>query len=71
MLLNYCACLFPCRLTTPPPAPALCAVEGCRNPKKYSDSATKLPLCSLQCYRTLRRSNEALSTPNNAGAGVA
>lgn len=33
----------------------LCTVEGCGCPQRYSDSATQLPLCSLQCYRTLHQ----------------
>ena len=37
-----------------PPTPTLCAIEGCGQIKKYSDSFTKLPLCSLQCYQQLR-----------------
>ncbi|XP_015111447.1 INO80 complex subunit B [Diachasma alloeum] len=33
------------------PEVALCAVEQCRNPKKYSCSKTGIPLCSLECYK--------------------
>ncbi|XP_075704691.1 INO80 complex subunit B [Rhinoderma darwinii] len=32
------------------PAPKLCHVPGCANPKKYSCSKTHVPLCSLKCY---------------------
>ncbi|CAG7668624.1 unnamed protein product [Allacma fusca] len=28
-----------------------CGVEGCTNPKKYCCSKTKVPLCSLKCYK--------------------
>ncbi|KAM9378095.1 INO80 complex subunit B [Phaethornis superciliosus] len=34
-----------------PPAPLLCGVPGCPNPKRYSCSRTGRPLCSLACYR--------------------
>ncbi|XP_064392894.1 INO80 complex subunit B-like [Halichondria panicea] len=37
-----------------PPPLTLCSVEGCNQVKKYSDSCTSLPLCSLQCYQKLR-----------------
>lgn len=30
-----------------------CAREGCTNRKKYSCSKTKLPLCSLDCYKAV------------------
>ncbi|KAM8939638.1 INO80 complex subunit B [Pelodytes ibericus] len=33
------------------PAPTLCSVPGCGNPKKYSCSKTRAPLCSLECYQ--------------------
>ncbi|CAH2299083.1 INO80 complex subunit B [Pelobates cultripes] len=33
------------------PAPTLCRVPGCGNPKKYCCSRTLAPLCSLECYR--------------------
>ncbi|KAL7737625.1 hypothetical protein ACLKA6_007733 [Drosophila palustris] len=35
---------------TPPPI-QLCGVAGCGNRKAYSCSKTKIPLCSLACYR--------------------
>ncbi len=34
-----------------PPPVILCAVEGCKNKKKYSCSKTGRPLCSLECYK--------------------
>ena len=37
-----------------PPLPQLCAAEGCSNIKRYADSVTNLPLCSLECYKKLR-----------------
>ncbi|CAI9611307.1 unnamed protein product [Staurois parvus] len=33
------------------PAPQLCGVPGCTNLKRYSCSKTRVPLCSLECYR--------------------
>ncbi|XP_044741795.1 INO80 complex subunit B [Chrysoperla carnea] len=33
------------------PERILCGVAGCKNPKKYACSITKVPLCSLQCYK--------------------
>jgi INO80 complex subunit B len=33
----------------------LCAVEGCSCPRRYRDSTTLLPLCSLECYKTLHQ----------------
>ena len=38
-------------------APVTCAADGCTNPKKYSDPHTKLPLCSLECYKKCRSPN--------------
>ncbi|XP_017132819.1 INO80 complex subunit B isoform X1 [Drosophila elegans] len=34
-----------------PPRSQLCSVSGCGNRKAYNCSTTKLPLCSLTCYR--------------------
>ena len=36
-----------------PPKPVVCSVDGCVNVKKYACSRTKLPVCSLQCYKLL------------------
>ncbi|KAH8314299.1 hypothetical protein KR074_012432 [Drosophila pseudoananassae] len=33
------------------PPPKLCFVADCGNPKAYTCSKTKVPLCSLVCYR--------------------
>ncbi|XP_060812134.1 INO80 complex subunit B isoform X2 [Bombus pascuorum] len=35
-----------------PPIRALCGVNQCKRPKKYSCSKTGVPLCSLECYKT-------------------
>ncbi|XVF05941.1 hypothetical protein REPUB_Repub06bG0005300 [Reevesia pubescens] len=36
-----------------PPPREKCAVPSCTNPYKYRDSKSKLPLCSLQCYKAI------------------
>ncbi|XP_049923216.1 INO80 complex subunit B [Epinephelus moara] len=35
----------------PPAAQVSCGVSGCTNLKKYSCSKTRVPLCSLECYK--------------------
>ncbi|KAM4604504.1 INO80 complex subunit B [Discoglossus pictus] len=40
------------------PAPTICSIVGCVNPKKYSCSRTHVPLCSLECYRKNLQSTE-------------
>uniref|UniRef100_A0A0D9W0L3 INO80 complex subunit B-like conserved region domain-containing protein n=1 Tax=Leersia perrieri TaxID=77586 RepID=A0A0D9W0L3_9ORYZ len=37
-----------------PPPREKCAGPSCTNPYKYRDSKTKLPLCSLQCYKAVQ-----------------
>ncbi|KAL6893841.1 hypothetical protein ACP4OV_007939 [Aristida adscensionis] len=37
-----------------PPPREKCAGPGCTNPYKYRDSKTKLPLCSLKCYKVVQ-----------------
>jgi len=34
-----------------PARPVLCAVAGCTNVKRYNCARTRVPLCSLACYR--------------------
>ncbi|WOK95144.1 transcriptional regulator ATRX-like isoform X2 [Canna indica] len=41
-----------------PPPREKCAAPSCTNAYKYRDSKTKLPLCSLQCYKAVQRSAE-------------
>ncbi|GFZ13804.1 HIT zinc finger and PAPA-1-like domain-containing protein [Actinidia rufa] len=36
-----------------PPPRETCAAPSCTNPYKYRDSKSKLPLCSLQCYKVI------------------
>ncbi|KAK4273289.1 hypothetical protein QN277_021718 [Acacia crassicarpa] len=38
-----------------PPPREKCAAPSCTNPYKYRDSKSKLPLCSLQCYKAVRQ----------------
>ncbi|XP_062212800.1 uncharacterized protein LOC133913619 [Phragmites australis] len=40
-----------------PPPREKCAGPGCTNPYKYRDSKTKLPLCSLACYKAVQGSD--------------
>ncbi|XP_052150240.1 uncharacterized protein LOC127768662 [Oryza glaberrima] len=44
-----------------PPPREKCAGPSCTNPYKYRDSKTKLPLCSLQCYKAVQGSSETLT----------
>ncbi|OIV95359.1 hypothetical protein TanjilG_07515 [Lupinus angustifolius] len=37
-----------------PPPREKCAGPSCTNPYKYRDSKSKLPLCSLQCYKAVQ-----------------
>ncbi|KAL6636689.1 hypothetical protein ACP70R_024261 [Stipagrostis hirtigluma subsp. patula] len=40
-----------------PPPREKCAGPSCTNPYKYRDSKTKLPLCSLACYKAVQGSD--------------
>ncbi|MCD9642097.1 hypothetical protein HAX54_028735 [Datura stramonium] len=42
-----------------PPPREKCAGPSCVNPYKYRDSKTKLPLCSLQCYKAIHEKEQA------------
>ncbi|XP_031266494.1 uncharacterized protein LOC116124871 [Pistacia vera] len=44
-----------------PPPREKCAGPSCPNPYKYRDSKTKLPLCSLQCYKALQEKMPSVS----------
>ena len=37
-----------------PPPREKCAGPNCTNPYKYRDSKTRLPLCSLACYKAVQ-----------------
>lgn len=41
------------QISSVPPDVIKCSVRGCENRKKYSCSATKLPVCSLDCYKVI------------------
>lgn len=49
----------PCRY---PPPREKCAGPSCNNTYKYRDSKSKLPLCSLQCYRAIHDVTHPVST---------
>ncbi|KAL3349791.1 hypothetical protein AABB24_022721 [Solanum stoloniferum] len=44
-----------------PPPREKCAGPSCMNTYKYRDSKSKLPLCSLQCYKAIREKIQHLS----------
>ncbi|XP_011016610.1 PREDICTED: INO80 complex subunit B-like [Populus euphratica] len=41
-----------------PPPREKCAGPSCTNPYKYRDSKSKLPLCSLQCYKAIQQQRQ-------------
>ncbi|KAJ8503927.1 hypothetical protein OPV22_004813 [Ensete ventricosum] len=49
--------LFSSKPSSYPPPREKCAGPSCTNAYKYRDSKTKLPLCSLQCYRAIQESS--------------
>ncbi|GLT42645.1 hypothetical protein SLA2020_166350 [Shorea laevis] len=49
------------RISYPPPREN-CAGPSCTNPYKYRDSNTKLPLCSLQCYKAIQKPQQTETT---------
>ncbi|CAK7340537.1 unnamed protein product [Dovyalis caffra] len=44
-----------------PPPREKCAAPSCTNPYKYRDSKSKLPLCSLQCYKAIHEKIQPLT----------
>lgn len=42
-----------------PPPRERCAGPCCVNPYKYRDSKTKLPLCSLECFKAIHEKGQA------------
>ncbi|CAD5191102.1 uncharacterized protein LOC135659889 isoform X1 [Musa acuminata AAA Group] len=54
--------IFNSRPCSYPPPREKCAAPSCSNAYKYRDSKTKLPLCSLQCYREVKGSAESTIT---------
>ncbi|XP_008812520.2 eukaryotic translation initiation factor 5B-like isoform X1 [Phoenix dactylifera] len=47
-------CIFSSKPCSYPPPREKCAGPSCTNEYKYRDSKSKLPLCSLQCYRAVQ-----------------
>ncbi|KAL6177041.1 hypothetical protein ACLB2K_053673 [Fragaria x ananassa] len=45
-----------------PPPREKCAGPSCTNPYKYRDSKSKLPLCSLWCYKAVQEKTQPEST---------
>lgn len=45
-----------------PPPRENCAGPSCTNPYKYRDSKSKVPLCSLQCYKAIQEKLQAETT---------
>lgn len=48
----------------PKPESVKCARDGCLNAKKYTCSKTKLPLCSLECYKQCHKQQSIDLTSN-------
>lgn len=48
-----------------PPPREKCAGPSCTNTYKYRDSRTKLPLCSLQCYKAINTEMKAKTACQN------
>jgi hypothetical protein len=46
------------RMCSYPPPREKCAGPSCTNPYKYRDSKSKLPLCSLQCYKAIQQQSQ-------------
>lgn len=42
-----------------PRPPPRCSIDGCSEAKRYADSTTGRPLCSLKCFKLLRASTPA------------
>jgi len=51
------------KATTPVPNTTKCAAPKCTNAKRYNDSRTQKPLCSLECYKIV---NSSVSTAGTA-----
>ncbi|XP_051177514.1 uncharacterized protein [Lolium perenne] len=53
--------IFSSKPSSYPPPREKCAGPSCPNPYKYRDSKTKLPLCSLECYKAVQGSNRTMA----------
>ncbi|PQQ14368.1 uncharacterized protein Pyn_38984 [Prunus yedoensis var. nudiflora] len=51
--------LFDSKPCSYPPLRENCAGPSCTNPYKYRDSKSKLPLCSLKCYKAIQEKMQA------------
>ncbi|PQQ06802.1 uncharacterized protein Pyn_28791 [Prunus yedoensis var. nudiflora] len=51
--------LFDSKPCSYPPPRENCAGPSCTNPYKYRDSKSKLPLCSLKCYKAIQEKMQA------------
>lgn len=54
--------IFSSKPSSYPPPRENCAGPSCTNPYKYRDSKSKLPLCSLQCYKAIQEKMLAETT---------
>ncbi|XP_077217551.1 uncharacterized protein LOC143851907 [Tasmannia lanceolata] len=54
--------IFSSKQCSYPPPREKCAGPSCTNPYKYRDSKSKLPLCSLQCYRAIHEMTQPVTT---------
>ncbi|OMO82114.1 PAPA-1-like conserved region [Corchorus olitorius] len=54
--------IFDSKPSSYPPPRENCAGPSCNNPYKYRDSKSKLPLCSLQCYKAVQEQRLAETT---------
>ncbi|OMO64001.1 PAPA-1-like conserved region [Corchorus capsularis] len=54
--------IFDSKPSSYPPPRENCAGPSCNNPYKYRDSKSKLPLCSLQCYKAVQEQLPAETT---------
>ncbi|XP_020085729.1 calponin homology domain-containing protein DDB_G0272472-like [Ananas comosus] len=55
-------CIFNSKQCSYPPPREKCAAPLCTNAYKYRDSQSKLPLCSLECYRAMKANAQPVST---------
>lgn len=51
--------IFDSKPSSYPPPRERCAGPCCVNPYKYRDSKTKLPLCSLECFKAIHEKGQA------------
>ncbi|KAI6684586.1 hypothetical protein NL676_030499 [Syzygium grande] len=52
--------IFDSRTCSYPPPREKCAAPSCMNPYRYRDSKSKLPLCSLNCYKAIQQKPQPL-----------